>query len=145
MRTAIALFALVQLCGFVIDALWHGVLNTDFEATSAREMATHLATVHLPLYVGVVGFFATIARTLFHEIARGTAGTTLWIAMGGATAQLVGEAWHAWTHLRLSPEAVVPGMLSFIGFVVALVALGIDWRRRRGTSGAVDGGRRRAA
>jgi hypothetical protein len=53
---AIRACALVEILGFSFEAVWHGVLRPDFEATTARAMAAHLATVHLPLYLGVAGF-----------------------------------------------------------------------------------------
>jgi hypothetical protein len=84
--------------------------------------------------IGVVGFFVTIAASLVRKARHGTGTAALWVALGGATLQIVGEAWHAWTHLRLAPEAVVPGTQSLLGFVVALAALGIDrWRHQRAT------------
>jgi hypothetical protein len=106
--------------------LWHGLLNPGFEATSLGEMAVHLLTVHLPLYVGVVGLFAAIMAAL----VRDRHGTGLWVALGGSAIQVVGEGWHAWTHPALAPDPVVPAMLGLGGFAAAIIALGLEWHRR---------------
>jgi hypothetical protein len=79
--------------------------------------------------VGVAGFFLAIAWTAIQRTRHGAAGGALWTALGGAALQVVAETWHAWTHLRLAPEAMVPGLASLVGFVVALAAVAIDWRR----------------
>jgi hypothetical protein len=131
MLRGIVFFGLLQVGGFGFDALWHGLVHPEFEASTRAEMAAHLATVHLPLYVGVVGFLVAIERAVTWRARRGLVGTPLMIALGGAVLQVIGEAWHAWTHLRLAPEAMVPGLLSLTGFVIALAALGVDWRRSR--------------
>jgi hypothetical protein len=56
---------------------------------------------------------------------------------------LAAPAWHAATHLTMDPHAFVSGLLSLIGFVVALAALGVDRRRRRAAL-ATPGDRRAA-
>lgn len=51
----------VQLFGLAFDAVWHGLLNPDFEAVTVAEMVTHLSTVHLPIYIGVLSVLVTTA------------------------------------------------------------------------------------
>jgi hypothetical protein len=109
--------------------VWHGLLNPGFEPTSPREMARHLVTVHLPLYAGVVGLFASLVVVVIRR--RATAERVLWVALAGAGLQLAGEGWHAWTHLALAPDPVVPGIVGAAGFAIALVGLGLAWHRRR--------------
>ena len=127
---AIGLFLALEILGYAIDAVWHGLVNPRFEPTSVGDMALHLATVHLPLYLGVAGFFTSIAIAAGRRARRGAASPTWWVALAGATIQVIGESWHAYTHLRLAPDAAVPGVLSLVGFVIAVAALGVAWRRR---------------
>ena len=122
--TVILAFVLVQIAGFAIDATWHGLVNPGFEPTTSRQMLRHLLTMHLPLYVGVVGLFAAIVAELARRIRRGAAEWRLWLALGGSCLELAGEAWHAYTHLARAPDPVVPAML-------ALVGLGLAWQHRR--------------
>jgi hypothetical protein len=124
------IFAALEILGFAIDAAWHGLVAPGFEAASVSEMAFHLATVHLLLYLGVAGFFASIVAEAIRRGRRGTLSAASWVAPAGAAMQVAGESWHAFTHLRLAPEAAVPGMLSLVGFAVALMALGVEQRRR---------------
>jgi hypothetical protein len=43
-------FALaLRFLGYVVDAVWHGVLHPGAEPKPAAEMLRHLGTVHLPL------------------------------------------------------------------------------------------------
>lgn len=58
-RRWIWIFVVVQLVGLVVDAAWHGLLSRGVEPESLAEMVSHLATVHLPLYIGVLGLFVT--------------------------------------------------------------------------------------
>jgi hypothetical protein len=48
---------IVQLVGLAVDGLWHGLLHPGFEPQTFGEMVRHLLTVHLLLYIGVVGLF----------------------------------------------------------------------------------------
>jgi hypothetical protein len=48
-RAALAL----QLAGLAFDGLWHGLLRPGVEPATFAEMLVHLASVHLPLYLGV--------------------------------------------------------------------------------------------
>jgi hypothetical protein len=140
----IVFFVVLQVLGYSLDAVWHGLVHPGLEAGTPREMFAHLATVHLPLYAGVCGFFVAVASMAIRRVRRGSAGAALWTALAGATAQVIGEAWHAWTHLRLAPEAMIPGLLSLVGFMVALAALGFDWRRSRARHGTRSRDRRAA-
>jgi len=38
--------------GYLIDIAWHGFMSGDVEPSTFGDMARHLATVHLPLYLG---------------------------------------------------------------------------------------------
>jgi len=134
----------LQIAGLAYDATWHGVIHAGAEPATRREMAIHLLTVHLPLYVGVAAVLVTTLWAFFEALARGRAGGAWWLAVAGAVLSMVGEAWHAVTHLRLDTHAgALAGSLSPIGLI--LVA-GAVWRARRARQGrAADGGQRRAA
>src|SRR5258705_11860763 len=43
----------VQFAGLIADIVWHA-LHSDFEARTVGQMAVHLGTIHIPLYVGVL-------------------------------------------------------------------------------------------
>jgi hypothetical protein len=120
----------VQFGGYVVDVLWHGLLSRGIEPATVRDMTRHLATVHLPLYIGAVGVLVATARALFRQ--RST--VSLWIAFGGAALSAGAEAWHAYSHLHLDTHtAPVAGMLSVVGFLVVVVAMALSggWRWRR--------------
>jgi len=51
-RTWVWASLLLQGVGYLYDAVWHGLLNPGLESTTREAMARHLATVHLPLYIG---------------------------------------------------------------------------------------------
>jgi membrane protein implicated in regulation of membrane protease activity len=75
----------------------------------------------------------------------GRAGVVLPIAVGGAALSVVGEAWHAYSHLRLDTHsAPLAGLLSLVGYVVAVVAVSL-WARTRRRRGARRPDERRAA
>ena len=123
-RTSLAL----QFVGYVIDVIWHGLLQPGVEPTTAGEMARHLGTVHLPLYIGAVSVLVSTARAFLRRH-----GPTVSIAFAGAVLSAGAEAWHASSHLRLDTHsAPVAGILSVIGFLVAVVAMSLSgWARRR--------------
>ena len=86
-------------------------------------MARHLATVHLPLYIGAFGVLVTTGLALArHRIRPAQTGRTLATALGGAVLSATGEAWHAVAHLRLDTGAApLAGTLSFVGFLIVVV------------------------
>jgi FtsH-binding integral membrane protein len=135
----------VQVVGVVFDAVWHGVVNPGFEPASVEQMARHLATVHLPIYLGVMAVFVATGWALIERWWRSGAGVALPVAFAGALLALVGEAWHAYTHLQLSTHAgPVAGFTALLGLTTVVVAVWLAGRRQqRGAGGARQ--RRRAA
>jgi len=111
----------VQAAGFVIDALWHGVLSPGAEPATTAAMAIHLATIHLVFYVGVLGFFASMMRVLIDHGVRGPGGGALVVAFAGAVVQVAGEMWHAVSHLRLRGTPT-PEFVAYGGLIVAVAA-----------------------
>jgi hypothetical protein len=133
----------VQLVGLAYDAIWHGLLHPGLEPQTRREMLVHLVTVHLPLYLGVLGVLVTTAWAFAEAMRRSCAGLVWWIALGGALLSTLGETWHAVTHLRLDTHAgVFAGSLSPIGLLLVAVA---TWRARESSSATARRDRRRAA
>jgi hypothetical protein len=114
----------VQLGGLAFDAVWHGLLNPDFEARTIDEMVSHLSTVHLPIYIGVLSVLVTTAWALVDQIRRSKIGIALPIAFAGALISTAGEIWHAYTHLQLSTHSgAIAGITSSFGFIVVVTAL----------------------
>ena len=123
----------VQLVGYIYDAVWHGLLNTGFEPATRTEMAQHLVTVHLPLYLGAAAVLVSTAVALLAGGRRSAGGRALPVAFAGALLSAGAEAWHASSHLALDTHsAPVAGILSVIGFVVVLVSMSVSRRRRQG-------------
>jgi len=126
----------LQLLGYVIDVLWHGWLRPGVEPATVGEMARHLATVHLVLYVGAVAAVVSLANLVLRERAareRASActGLALPIALAGATLSASAEAWHAYSHLQMDlSHAPIAGSLSFVGFLTAVVAMSLSSGRR---------------
>ena len=119
----------LQLIGYVVEVLWHALLP-GAEPTTRNEMARHLATVHLPLYVGAVSVLVSTLVELVRRRARGPLGMALKVAVAGAALSVGAEAWHAASHLRLDTHtAPIAGMLSAVGFLAAVIAVVIDARR----------------
>jgi hypothetical protein len=116
----------LQLAGLAFDGLWHGVLNPGVEPTTFAEMLVHLGTVHLPLYLGVLGVLITTARALV-ECRSGSA-----IAFAGALLSTAAEAWHASIHLRLSTRGgpIAEGV-AVVGFVMVVTAVWVGGRQER--------------
>jgi hypothetical protein len=131
-RTWIWASLIVQGLGYVYDAVWHGLLNPGFEPTTAADMMRHLLTVHLPLYIGAASLLASTSVALLRHLRRSHVGRALRAAFAGALVSAGAEAWHAASHLRLDTHGgPIAGTLSFIGFLVVLVALSLSSRRRR--------------
>ena len=111
----------------VVDAIWHGLLGSEAEPQTRREMVRHLATVHLVLYAGVVMLFLATAWAVRHSGGR----RALAIAFAGAAIQLAGEVWHAYSHLQFRPSPF-PELAGFVGLAVAIVATVVAGRTARG-------------
>jgi hypothetical protein len=122
----------VQLLGLAFDAVWHGLLNPDFEAVTVGEMVTHLSTVHLPIYIGVLSVLVATAWALVDQMRRSKVGVALPLAFAGALVSTAGEAWHAYTHLQLSTHSgPIAGMTAVFGFIVVITALWLEERHDR--------------
>jgi hypothetical protein len=135
----------LQLLGYVFDAAWHGLLNHGTEPQPVGEMVWHLGTVHLPLYVGAASVLVSTSTALVRRAERAPIGVALPVAVAGAWLSAGAEAWHAYAHLRLDTHsAPIAGMLSFIGFLAAVLAMASARRagRRRASETS---SRRRAA
>jgi hypothetical protein len=119
----------VELAGQAFDIAWHA-LNPAFNATTVREMAWHLGTVHFPIYAGVACVLLATVWALLDGIRRSRIGVALPIAFVGALVSAGGESWHAYEHLQLSTHAgPIAAAISFGGFIVVVAAL---WSSRRG-------------
>ena len=123
----------VQCAGYVFDALWHGLLQRGVEPQTFPDMLRHLATVHLPLYVGAFGVLVTTGLALArHRMRPAQSGRSLAIAFGGAVLSATGEGWHAVAHLQMDTGAApLAGTLSFVGFLIVVAAMGYETRQRR--------------
>jgi hypothetical protein len=130
----------VQLFGLVFDAVWHGLLNPDFEAATISQMVTHLSTVHLPIYIGVLSVLVSTAWALVDQMRRSKIGVALPVAFSGAIISTAGEIWHAYTHLQLSTHSgPIAGTISFFGLIVVISALWLAARHdRRAASPKID-------
>ena len=120
----------VEIIGLAIDALWHGVLAEEVEPQTWVEMVRHLATVHLVLYVGVGALFLATAWALVDQVRHARAGAAPSIALAGATMQVIGEIWHAASHLHLQPNPT-PELAGFVGLALVIVATAAEGRRAR--------------
>jgi hypothetical protein len=118
---------IVEIIGVSVDAVWHGLLGSEAEPQTRREMVRHLATVHLVLYAGVVMLFLATAWAVRHSGGR----RALAIAFAGAALQLAGEVWHAYSHLQFWPNPF-PELAGFVGLAVAIVATVVAGRTARG-------------
>jgi heme/copper-type cytochrome/quinol oxidase subunit 2 len=126
----------VQLGGLAYDAVWHGLLNPDFEARTVDEMVDHLVTVHLPIYVGVLSVLVTTAWALVDQIRRSKISVALPVAFAGALVSTAGEIWHAYSHLQLSTHSgPIAGITAVFGFIVVVTALWlVEHQDRRGAA-----------
>jgi len=117
----------VQFLGYVFDALWHGALNPGLEPTTVSDMARHLGTVHLPLYIGAASVLVSTSAALLRQIRRSGPGIALSIACAGAVLSAGAEAWHAFSHLRLDTHtAPLAGILSVVGFIAVVAAMSLS-------------------
>jgi hypothetical protein len=94
----------IQFVGLVLDYPCHG-LHPDVTPVTVREMVTHLSTVHLPLYVGVLSVLVTTAWGLVGHMRQSPIGIGLPVAFAGALIAAAGEGWHTYTHLQLSTHS----------------------------------------
>ncbi len=115
-------FVVVELVGLSVDAFWHFLLEPEFEGESVREMARHLATVHLLLYLGVLGLLASTTWALIGRARQSGVGLALPVMVGGAAIQTAGEVWHAYSHLHLRPNPA-PEVIGFLGLAAVIAAL----------------------
>ena len=120
----------VEIIGLAIDALWHGLLAAEVEPQTRVEMVRHLASVHLVLYVGVAALFLATAWALVDQVRHGAAGVAPSLAFAGGTIQVIGEIWHAASHLHLQPNPT-PELAGFVGLALAMVATAVAGRRAR--------------
>ena len=135
----------VQVVGLAFDAVWHGLLHPGFEASTVSAMITHLSTVHVPIYIGVVAVLLTTAWTLVDRMRQSRAGMALPIAFAGAVVSAAGEGWHAYSHLQLSTHSgPIAEFTSIFGLIIVATAVWLDGRRALGrAAGHID--ERRAA
>jgi len=124
----------LQLSGLMFDGVWHGLLRPGAEPVTFETMRTHLLTVHLPIYVGVLGVMVAAAWAFLQKMP-GSA-----VAFAGAVLGMAGEAWHAAIHLQLrthggpSAEGV-----AVLGLLIVITAVAMSGRReRRELSGVHD-------
>jgi cytochrome bd-type quinol oxidase subunit 2 len=130
-RTLIWACVIVELLGLGLDALWHGLLHPEFEATSVGEMVRHLATVHLILYLGVLGLLVSTVRALVERARESAVGIAVPVMVAGAAVQAIGETWHAYSHLQMRPSPA-PELIGFVGLAAVVVALLVSRRQMRG-------------
>jgi hypothetical protein len=122
----------VQALGYIVDAFWHARLEPGRAPTTVAEIARHLATVHLPLYLGAVAVLVATAVAVEHRTRYAPAGFALPIALIAAALSAFGEAWHAIAHLSLDAHhAPIFGLLSVAGFFTVIVATVLSGRTRR--------------
>ncbi len=143
-RTWIWTSLVLQFLGYVVDAVWHGLLSPGVEPTTVGEMARHLRTVHLPLYIGATSVLVSTSRALLRQTRRSVIGIAMPVAFAGAVLSAGAEAWHAYSHLRLDTHsAPIAGTLSVIGFFMVVIAMSLS--RGRGRRGTVDATNERRA
>ena len=125
----------LQLFGLALDALWHGLINPNFEAVTADQMVTHLSTVHLPIYIGVLSVLVSTTWALVDQMRQSKLGVAMPIAFAGALVSTIGEIWHAYTHLQLNTHSgPIAGTMSSLGLIVVVTPLWLS--DRRGAGGA---------
>ena len=97
-RSWIKVALIVQVLGYVFDAVWHGLIQPGVEPETFQEMTRHLLTVHAPLYVGALAVLITMGMAL---VRAGRTRIGMAIAFGGAVVSAAAEAWHAYSHLQM--------------------------------------------
>jgi hypothetical protein len=126
-RSWIGAAVIVEIIGLSVDAVWHGLIGAEIEPQTRGEMVRHLATVHLVLCVGVGMLFLATAW------AARPGGRALAVAFAGAAVQLVGEVWHAYSHLQFRPNPF-PELAGFVGLAVVIVVTIVAGRGARGAA-----------
>ena len=120
---------IVQGLGYLVDDVWHGVLNPGREPTTVSEMVRHLATVHLPLYVGALLVLVTTVWAVARHVRHGAAGRRPYVLLAGAALSAAAETWHAAEHLRLDTHAApVAGILSAVGYLIVVATMALSGR-----------------
>jgi hypothetical protein len=133
----------LQLAGYITDAVWHGMLHPPIDPRDVSAMTRHLLTVHLPVYGGALGVLLAAGVALARRLRYSTPGVALPVAFAGALVSAGAEGWHAYAHLRLDAHGgPVAGTMSFLGFMVVVVA---TWALGRGRRGDRQSRTRRAA
>jgi uncharacterized BrkB/YihY/UPF0761 family membrane protein len=134
----------VQFAGLIVDIVWHA-LHSDFEARTVEQMAVHLGTIHIPIYVGVLCVLLATAWALIDQARRPPISAAFPVAFLGALISAAGELWHAYLHLRLDTHGgPFAAVISFAGFLIVVSAMWISGRRDRRRKPA-DVAQRRAA
>ena len=134
----------VQFAGLIVDIVWHA-LHSDFEARTVEQMAVHLGTIHIPIYVGVLCVLLATAWALIDQARRPPIGAAFPVAFLGALISAAGELWHAYLHLHLDTHGgPFAAVISFAGFLIVVAAMWISGRRDRRRKPA-DVAQRRAA
>jgi hypothetical protein len=134
----------LQCVGYVVDAVWHGFVSPGVEPTTTGEMIRHLGTVHVPLYLGAASVLVATATALRAHARQSAIGVALPAALAGSLLSAGAEAWHAASHLHVdTAHAPVAGALSFIGFVVVVLAMWLS--RSAGRRASETTSERRAA
>jgi len=130
-RTLIWVALGVQLAGVIVDIVWHAA-HSDFQARTVEQMAVHLGTIHIPIYVGVLCVLLATSWALVDQARRPPIGTAFPAAFVGALVSTIGETWHAYMHLQLDTHrAPIAGIVSFVGFLIVAVAMWVGGRRDR--------------
>ena len=80
----------VQFAGLIVDIVWHA-LHSDFEARTVEQMAVHLGTIHIPIYVGVLCVLLATAWALIDQARRPPIGAAFPVAFLGAMVSAAGE------------------------------------------------------
>jgi cytochrome bd-type quinol oxidase subunit 2 len=135
-----------QAIGYIVDAFWHARLEPGNEPATVAEMARHLATVHMPLYVGAACVLVATSVALEQRTRYAPAGIARPVALAGAALSAFAECWHAIAHLSLDTRhAPLFGILSVAGFLIVIGATAVSRGTRRRRPADARGSRRAAA
>jgi hypothetical protein len=91
----------------------------------------HQERAHFSLYIGVLGLLASTTWAVLARMTRSKAGVALPLAVAGAVVQVVGEAWHAYSHLALRPNPLSE-LFGFVGLLTVIVSMLAFRRAERG-------------